>query len=87
MNNETKEREEINYNEENKLKSLSEIVYISDLNGLLNKFSVVNEFVKQAILYTSIKKGNKEKLNKTDLQIFIDKKNELVQIIEKIIEY
>lgn len=74
--------------EENKLdkiQSLDEISKVCELNKLITDFSVVNEFIKQSIMYISIKKGKDEILSEQDKTIFADKFEDMKIIIDKII--
>ena len=47
-----------------KIESLKEIADISDLNNNLSQFQAVNEFIKQGLMFISLKKGKKEIVNK-----------------------
>ena len=69
-----------------KIESLQDISRVSDINELITNFSVINEFVKQAIMYISIKKGKNEFIPDEDLLIFNDKFSKMKDIIEQIIK-
>ena len=72
---------------ENKIENLEDITYICELNELITNFSVLNEYLKQSIMYVSIKKGKKEKISLEDLNLFKDKFDKIKNIIDKIINY
>lgn len=77
-------------NEENKLdkiQSLNEISKVYDLNKLITDFSVINEFIKQSIMYISIKKNKNETLSEQDRHLFKDKFEDMKSVIEKIISF
>ena len=77
-------------NEETKLdkiQSLDEISKVCDLNKLITDFSVVNEFIKQSVMYISIKKGKNETLSEQDKVVFKDKYKDMELIIDKIISF
>ena len=68
-----------------KIESLKEIADISELNSNLSQFQTINEFIKQGLMYISLKKGKKEIVNEEDLDLFKSKLLEMEQIIENII--
>lgn len=68
-----------------KIESLKEIADISELNSNLSQFQTINEFIKQGLMYISLKKGKKEIVNEEDLGLFRSKLLEMEQIIENII--
>lgn len=68
-----------------KIESLKEIAAISELNINLSKFQAINEFIKQGLMYISLKKGKKEILLEEDINLFKSKLLEMEQIIENII--
>lgn len=68
-----------------KIESLKEIADISELNSKLSQFQTINEFIKQGLMYISLKKGKKEIVNEEDLDLFKSKLLEMEQIIENII--
>ena len=74
-------------NEENKIENLSEILKVCELNELITNFSVINDFIKQSIMYISIKKGKKEEISLEEIDIFNDKFTKMKEIIDKIIKY
>jgi hypothetical protein len=74
-------------NEENKIENLSEISKVCELNELITNFSVINDFIKQSIMYISIKKGKKEEISLEEIDIFNDKFTKMKEIIDKIIKY
>lgn len=69
-----------------KIESLKDISRVSDINELITNFSVINEFIKQAIMYISIKKGKNESVPDEDLLIFDDKFSKMKDIIDLIIK-
>jgi hypothetical protein len=73
--------------QENKIESLSEILKVCELNELITSFSVINDFIKQSVMYISIKKGKKEEISLEEKDIFNDKFIKMKEIIEKIIKY
>lgn len=68
-----------------KIESLKEIADISELNSNLSQFQALNEFIKQGLMFISLKKGKKEIVNEEDLDLFKSKLLEMEQIIENII--
>jgi len=68
-----------------KIESLKEIADISKLNSNLSQFQALNEFIKQGLMFISLKKGKKEIVNEEDLDLFKSKLLEMEQIIENII--
>jgi len=68
-----------------KIESLKEIADISELNSNLSQFQALNEFIKQSLMFISLKKGKKESVNEEDLDLFKSKLLEMEQIIENII--
>jgi hypothetical protein len=72
---------------ENKIENLSEISKVCELNELITNFSVINDFIKQSIMYISIKKGKKEEISLEEIDIFNDKFTKMKEIIDKIIKY
>lgn len=68
-----------------KIESLKEIASISDLNSNLSQFQALNEFIKQGLMFISLKKGKKEKVSEEDIDLFKSKLLEMEQIIENII--
>jgi hypothetical protein len=70
---------------ENQIENLKEIADISELNSNLSQFQAVNEFIKQGLMFISLKKGKKESINEEDINIFKSKLLEMEQIIENII--
>lgn len=71
--------------EDLKIENLKEIASISELNSNLSQFQVLNEFIKQGLMFISLKKGKKEIVNEEDLDLFKSKLLEMEQIIENII--
>ncbi len=71
--------------QENKIESLKEILKVYEANELITNFSILNEFIKQSILYISIKKSKLEKISTEDKNIFEEKYEKLKNIIDKII--
>lgn len=74
-------------NEENKIESLIEISNVCELNELITNFSVINDFIKQSIMYISIKKGKKEEISSDDIELFTKKFDKMKEIIDKIVKY
>ena len=72
-------------NQTEKIESLKEIYDISELNSNLSQFQALNEFIKQGLMFISLKKGKKEKVNEEDIDLFKSKLLEMEQIIENII--
>ncbi len=72
--------------QENKIESLKEILRVYEANELITNFSIINDFIKQSILYISIKKSKLEKISTEDKTIFEEKYKKLINIIDKIIE-
>lgn len=72
---------------ENKIESLKEISDVCEINSLITKFSVINEFIKQAVMYVSIKKGKKEEILLEELDLFTKKLDEMNKIINEIVSY
>jgi len=72
---------------ENKIESLKEISDVCEINSLITKFSVINEFIKQAVMYVSIKKGKKEEILLEELDLFTKKLDEMNKIIDEIVSY
>jgi len=72
-------------NQTEKIESLKEIYDISELNSNLSQFQALNEFIKQGLMFISLKKGKKEIVNEEDLDLFKSKLLEMEQIIENII--
>jgi len=72
-------------NQIEKIESLQEIWAISELNSNLTQFQTINEFVKQGLMYISLKKGKKEQLSNDDLELFKIKLSEMKKIIDIII--
>lgn len=68
-----------------KIESLKEIADISELNSNLSQFQALNEFIKQGLMFISLKKGKKEKVSEEDIDLFKSKLLEMEQIIENII--
>lgn len=68
-----------------KIESLKEIADISELNNNLSQFQVLNEFIKQGLMFIALKKGKKEKVSEEDIDLFKSKLLEMEQIIENII--
>jgi hypothetical protein len=73
-------------NDENKIENLSEISKVCELNELITNFSVINDFIKQSIMYISIKKGKKEEVSVEEIDIFNDKFIKMKKIIDIIIK-
>ncbi len=73
--------------EENKIENLSEISKVCELNELITNFSVINDFIKQSVMYISIKKGKKEEVSLEEIDIFNYKFTKMKEIIDKIIKY
>jgi hypothetical protein len=73
-------------NQIDKIESLKEISQVCDINELITNFSVLNEFVKQAIMYISIKKGKNESIIDEDIIFFNEKYTKLKDVIEKIVK-
>ena len=73
--------------QENKIENLSEISKVCELNELITNFSVINDFIKQSVMYISIKKGKKEEISLEETDIFNDKFIKMKGIIDKIIKY
>ena len=73
-------------NQIDKIENLKTIAQVCEINELITNFSVINEFVKQAVMYISIKKGKNELITDDDLSIFEDKFSKLKDIVEKIIK-
>lgn len=74
-------------NEENKIESLIEISNVCELNELITNFSVINDFIKQSIMYISIKKGKKEEISSDDIELFTKKFDKMKETIDKIVKY
>jgi len=74
-------------NEENKIESLTEISKVCELNELITNFSVINDFIKQSVMYISIKKGKKEEVSLEEIDIFTEKFGKMKSIIDKIVSY
>lgn len=74
-------------NEDNKIENLKDIMYICELNELITNFSVINEYLKQVIMYISIKKGKKEEISLEDIDMFDNKYQQMRNIIDKIVKY
>lgn len=72
-------------NQTEKIESLKEIYDISELNSNLSQFQALNEFIKQGLMFISLKKGKKEKVSEEDIDLFKSKLLEMEQIIENII--
>ena len=72
-------------NQTEKIESLKEIYDISELNSNLSQFQALNEFIKQGLMFISLKKGKKEKVSEEDIDLFKSKLLEMGQIIENII--
>ena len=72
-------------NQTEKIESLKEIYNISELNSNLFQFQALNEFIKQGLMFISLKKGKKEKVSEEDIDLFKSKLLEMEQIIENII--
>lgn len=72
-------------NQTEKIESLKEIYDISELNSNLSQFQSLNEFIKQGLMFISLKKGKKEKVSEEDIDLFKSKLLEMEQIIENII--
>jgi len=68
-----------------KIESLKEIASISDLNNNLSQFQVLNEFIKQGLMFIALKKGKKENISEEDIDLFKSKLLEMEQLIENII--
>lgn len=68
-----------------KIESLKEIASISELNSNLSQFQALNEFIKQGLMFISLKKGKKENVSEEDINLFKSKLLEMEQIIENII--
>ena len=73
--------------QENKIENLLEISKVCELNELITNFSVINDFIKQSLMYISIKKGKKEEVSLEEIDIFNDKFTKMKEIIDKIIKY
>jgi len=73
--------------QENKIESLIEISKVCELNELITNFSVINDFIKQSVMYISIKKGKKEEVSLEEINIFTEKVGKIKSIIDKIISY
>ena len=74
-----------NQTENLKIESLKEIASISDLNNNLSQFQVLNEFIKQGLMFIALKKGKKENISEEDIDLFKSKLLEMEQLIENII--
>jgi hypothetical protein len=74
-------------NEENKIENLSEILKVCELNELITNFSVINDFIKQSVMYFSIKKGKMEEISLNEIDLFYDKSKKMKEIIDRIINY
>lgn len=72
-------------NQTEKIESLKEIYDISELNSNLSQFQALNEFIKQGLMFISLKKGKKENVSEEDINLFKSKLLEMEQIIENII--
>ena len=68
-----------------KIESLKEIASISDLNNNLSQFQVLNEFIKQGLMFIALKKGKKENISEEDIDLFKSKLLEMEQLIKNII--
>jgi len=73
--------------QENKIESLLEISKVCELNELITNFSVINDFIKQSVMYISIKKGKKEEVSLEEIDIFTEKFGKMKSIIDKIVSY
>lgn len=73
--------------QENKIENLLEISKVCELNELITNFSVINDFIKQSVMYISIKKGKKEEVSLEEIDIFNDKFTKMKEIIDKIVKY
>ena len=73
--------------QENKIENLSEILKVCELNELITNFSVINDFIKQSVMYISIKKGKKEEVSLEEIDIFTEKFGKMKSIIDKIVSY
>lgn len=68
-----------------KIKSLKEIFDISELSTNLTQFQVINDALKQGLLFIALKKEKKENISDEDMDLFKSKLLEMEQIIENII--
>jgi len=73
--------------QENKIENLSEILKVCELNELITNFSVINDFIKQSVMYFSIKKGKMEEISLNEIDLFYDKSKKMKEIIDRIINY
>lgn len=73
--------------QENKIESLEEISKISELNELITNFSVINDFIKQSVMYISIKKGKKEEVSLEEKNLFSEKFGKMTAVIDKIVTF
>jgi hypothetical protein len=74
-------------NEENKIENLSEISKVCELNELITNFSVINDFIKQSVMYISIKKGKNEKVSLEEKKLFSEKLGKMTAVIDKIVTF
>jgi hypothetical protein len=78
-------------NEENKIKNkienFLEILKVCELNELVTNFSVINDFIKQSVMYFSIKQGKMEEIPLNEIDLFYDKLKKMKEIIDRIINY
>lgn len=75
-----------NQNQNEKIESLKEIYDISELNLNISKFQILNDAVKQGLLFITIKKGKKEEIPDEDIILFKDKLSDMNKLINNILE-
>lgn len=73
-------------NQNEKIESLKEIYDISELNLNISKFQILNDAVKQGLLFITIKKGKKEEIPEEDIILFKDKLSDMNKLIHTILE-
>lgn len=73
-------------NQNEKIESLREIYDISELNLNISKFQILNDAVKQGLLFITIKKGKKEEIPEEDIILFKDKLSDMNKLIDTILE-
>lgn len=76
-----------NQNLLDKIEKLKEIFDISELNLSISKFQILNEAIKQCLLFITIKKGKKEEISEEDIILFRTKMSDMEKIISNILEY
>lgn len=69
-----------------KIESLKEIYDISNLNLNISKFQIINDAVKQGLLFITIKKGKKEEISEEDIILIKDKLSDMNKLIIHILD-